>query len=185
MFRRGLAILLSLTVIGTALACLSERLLSVGYGVTVLWLGAAVIANGGIWFGAWGVVAGMLFPVLAGQIQGLDLEDSLLTLLPNFIEGLVPAAVFRGLRADPALSDRRSQIIYALWAAVLPSAVGGTLAASFWLLLEKADWPAFRLLALDWSLSNMAVVLIFGFPAAFVLTPLLRERGWLVEGWLR
>jgi len=182
MFRwRGPIILLCLTVTGTVLAYLSERLLSVGYGVTVLWLGAAVIANGAVWFGRWGVAAGVLFPFLAGQLQGLDLDDSLSALLPNLIEGVMPALAFRWLHADPALSDRRSQIAYVMWAAVLPSMLGGTLAAWFWLVLNKIDGASFRLLALDWSLSNMAVVIIFGFPAAYLLTPVFRQRGWLPE----
>jgi len=185
MFRRGLGIVICLTVIGTVLAYLSERLLSVGYGVTVLWLGAAVIANGAIWFGGWGVAAGMIFPFLAGQLQGLALEDGLSAVLPNLIEGAMPALAFRWLAADPALSDRRSQIAYAVWAALLPSLTGGPLAAWFWVVLGKADPDTFRLLAFDWSLSNTAVVLIFGFPAAFMLSPALRERGWLVQGWWR
>jgi len=183
MIRRGLVIVICTTVIGTALAYLSERLLSVGYGVTVLWLGAAVIANASLWFGGWGIVASMLFPFLAGQLQGLELEDGLSALLPNLVEGLMPALAFRWLMADPGLTDRRSQIAYALWAAVLPSALGGTMAAWFWLVLGKVDGPGFRLLSLDWSLSNMAVVLILGFPAASLLTPVLRRRGWLVSGW--
>ncbi len=185
MFRKGLCIVICLTVIGTALAYLSERLLSVGYGVTVLWLGAAVVANGGIWFGAWGIAAGVMFPFLAGQLQELPIEDGLSAVLPNLIEGLMPALAFRWLAADPALSDQRSQAAYAVWAALLPSVTGGVLAAWFWVVLGKADPDTFRLLALDWSLSNTAVVLIFGFPAAYLLTPILRERGWLVQGWWR
>jgi len=40
-------------------------------------------------------------------------------------------------------------------------------------------------LALDWSLSNMAVLIVFGIPAATLLTPIFRDKGWLVAGWWR
>jgi hypothetical protein len=74
---------------------------------------------------------------------------------------------------------------YVLWAVAVPAALSGVLAAGSWVMVGKADWPTFRLLALDWSLSNMAVLIVLGIPAASLLTPLSRERGWLVEGWWR
>lgn len=37
-----------------------------------------------------------------------------------------------------------------------------------------------RLPALDWSLSNVMVLAVRGIPAAYLLTPVFRERGWLV-----
>ena len=185
MILRGPIFLICLTVIGGVLAGLSERLLPLGYGVTALWLGAAVIANGSIWFGGWGVLAGMLFPFLAGQMQGVDLEDSLSAVLPNLIEGLIPALAFRHGHADRALHDRRSAVLYVIWAVVVPSLCGGLVAAWFWRLLDKASWSTFRLLAFDWSLSNMVVLIAFGFPLAYLLTPALRARGWQVLGWWR
>lgn len=182
---QGPIFLICLVVIGTALACASEWLLPLGYGVTALWLGAAVIANGSIWFGGWGVIAGVLFPFLAGWLQGVELDDSLSAVLPNLIEGLLPAIAFRFGHADKALHDRRSAILYVIWAAVVPSLFGGLVAAWFWVLLDKASWSTFRLLAFDWSLSNMVVLIAFGFPAAYLLTPALRARGWQVSGWWR
>jgi len=74
---------------------------------------------------------------------------------------------------------------YALWAVVVPSLLSGTLAVGVWVLIGKIDWPTFRLLALDWSLSNMVVLIVLGIPAAYLLTPLFRRRGWLVAGWWR
>ena len=185
MILRGPIFLICLTVIGVILACVSEQLLPLGYGVTALWLGAAVIANGGMWFGGWGVIAGVLFPFIAGQIQGVELEDSLSAVLPNLIEGLIPALAFRHGHADKALHDRRSAVRYVVWAAVVPSLLGGLVAAWFWLLLDKASWSTFLLLAFDWSLSNIVVLIAFGFPAAYLLTPRLRARGWQVLGWWR
>jgi hypothetical protein len=182
---QGPVILLCLIVAGAALAYLSERMLPLGYGVAVLWLGAVVIANGSIWFGAWGVVAGILFPFLAGRLEGADPQAVSLAVLPNLLEGLIPALAFRRLHADPALQDRRSLVLYAVWAVAIPSLVGGVLGAWLWMLAGRIDGPTFRLLAFDWSLSNMVVLIVFGFPALYLLTPILRQRGWLVGSWWR
>ncbi len=118
-------------------------------------------------------------------MNGLALQDSLTALIPNLLNGLIPALVFRYCRADPALQDRRSLKLYLIWAAVLPSGLSGLLAAGAWLLLDKIDEAGFRLLALDWSLSNMAVLIVLGIPSAAMLTPLFRDKGWLVEDWWR
>src|SRR5579859_3935952 len=185
MKREGPVILLCLTLIGMILAYLSERMLPLGYGVALLWLGVVVTANGSIWFGGWGVAASALFPFLAALLQGGTAEDSALAILPNLLNGLVPAVVFRRLHADSALHDRRSMIAYILWAVAVPWVLSGTLAAGSWVLLGKVDWSTFRLLALDWSLSNIVVLIVLGIPAAYVLTPVFRERGWLVAGWWR
>ena len=182
---QGPVILLCLIVVGTALAYASERVLPLGYGVAVLWLGVVVIANGSIWFGGWGVAAGILFPFLAGWLEGMDPQTALLAVPPNLLEGLIPALAFRRLGADPALHDRRSLTAYILGAAVVPSLMGGVMAAWFWLRLGKIDGDAFRLLAFDWSLSNMVVLIVFGIPAIYTLTPALRQRGWLVGSWWR
>lgn len=183
--KQGLLILLCLTVVGLVLSYLSEQILPLGFGVTVLWLGILVIANGSLWFGAWGVAAGVLFPFLASQLNGLTLDDSVTAIVPNLLDGLIPALAFRRLGADPALQDRRSLTLYLIWTVVVPSALSGALAAWSWLRLGKVDGATFRLLALDWSLSNMAVLIVLGIPAAALLTPVFRDRGWLVEGWWR
>jgi len=182
---QGPVILLCLIVVGVILACLSERLMPLGYGVALLWLGIAVIANGSIWFGGWGIVAGVIFPFLAGRIQGAALEDSITAILPNLLNGLIPALAFRRLGVDPALQDRRSMTAYALWVVIVPSLLSGALAVGSWVLIGKIGWPTFRLLALDWSLSNMVVLIVLGIPSAYLLTPLFRQRGWLVAEWWR
>lgn len=185
MERKGPVIVLCLIVVGLIVASLSELLMPLGYGVALLWLGVAVIANGGIWFGGWGVLAGVLFPFLSAQFQGFSLEDSLSEILPNLVDGLIPAFAFRHLGTDPALQDRRGVSAYMIWVVVVPSLLSGALVGGSWILIGKADWGAIRLLALDWSLSNMVVLTVLGFPALYLLTPVFRRRGWLVEGWWR
>jgi len=183
--KQGPIILLCLTLVGLVLSYLSELILPLGLGVTVLWLGILVIANGSIWFGGWGIVAGALFPFMAGQLHGLELQDSLLAVVPNLLDGVIPALVFRHFAADPTLQDRRSLKLYLLWVVAVPSVLSGVLAAWSWLLFGKVDVATFRLLAFDWSLSNMVVLTVLGIPLAALLTPVFSDKGWLVEGWWR
>lgn len=175
-----------LILVGILLAYPSGFILPLGYGVTIFWLGILVVANGSIWFGVWGVISAALFPALTSLIL-LDVDIAhIVAMLPaNTLEGLIPAVAFRLLRADPGLQDRRSLVVYGLFAIVIPSAVGGWLTGRLWLLLDISDRETLSMLSVDWALSNMLMLVVFGIPAMVLLTPLLRRRGLLVEGWLR
>ncbi len=181
----GPVLTLILIPIGMFLAYLSGFVVPLGYGVTIVWLGILVVANGSIWFGVWGVIAGTVFPFLTSLLL-LDVDIAhVVTMLPaNMLEGLIPAAFFRVLKANPALENSRDLAIYGVGAILIPPIIGGLMTSWFWLLLDLTDWQTFKTFSFDWALSDMLVLIVFGIPAMMFLTPILRRRGLLVEGWL-
>jgi hypothetical protein len=173
----------ALILIGLVLSASSSLSLPLGFGVAEFWLGVAVEVAGCLWFGAWGVLACAVFPLLSSLLIGLDLSHSLAVFPANMAQGLIPAVAFRLTGADPALHDARSTRIYALWAVILPSLLGGLIAAGALILLDQSDWSNLAVLGFDWAVSNGLVLVVVGFPLLYLLTPILRERGWLISGW--
>jgi len=176
---------LVLIAIGMALAAISNFAIPIplGFGIVEFWLGIVAIVSGCIWFGGWGVIAASIFPSLTSYLLGLDTRYCLAVIPSNLLEGLIPAMAFRMAAADPALGDRRSLIIYGVWAIVVPSLLGGFLASTMWKAMGEVDWQGFALLGLNWALSNSLLLVLAGIPLARQLTPALRARGWLISGW--
>lgn len=180
---RGPISTVALVLVGLVVAAGSSLSLPLGFGVAEFWLGIAILVSGSLWFGGWGLIAAALFPFLSSLVIGLDLTHSLAVLPANFVEGLIPAIAFRRTGSDPALHDARSVRIYALWAIVIPSALGGLLAAGALTFLDQTDWRNFALLGFDWAVSNILVLIVIGFPLLYLMTPILRERGLLMSSW--
>jgi hypothetical protein len=182
---KGSFITVILMLLGLLLAQLSGYIMPLGYGVSGFWLPVVLVVNGTIWFGGWGLLAAIVFPVLASLQIGLGLQHSLSVIAPNLIEGLIPALAFRLTGADRGLQDRGSLRVYILWAVLLPSLLGGLLAGGYWWLQPQPDRRTILLVAFDWAASNCLVLSTLGIPTMYLLAPLLRPRGLLVPGWWR
>lgn len=176
---------LVLILAGIILGGLSGFALPLGFGVAQFWLGIAVLVAGSIWFGGWGVIAAVVFPFLTSMLMHVELRHCLAVIPSNLVEGLLPALAFRRTGADPALHDSRSTKIYALWAVLVPSILGGIFSAGVWIAMGEADWQTFALLGFDWAVANCLILIVVGFPLLYLLTPILRDRAFLVTGWWR
>jgi hypothetical protein len=68
---------------------------------------------GGMWFGMWGVIAGTLFPVLGGFINGEPVL-SLLLIPVNIVQSLAPVWAFRCWKLDPRLITLTDWLVFIL-----------------------------------------------------------------------
>ncbi len=82
-----------------------------GFGVNFFWTGIAVQQVGSIWFGAWGVIAGTIFPFFSNAIAGTPFYVSFAYMPANFIQAFLPAWAFRTFKADPRLISGRDYLI--------------------------------------------------------------------------
>ena len=76
---------------------------SPAYGVNYFWLGIVVQQAGSIWFGAWGVAAGVLFPLISNTVTSASILVSLTYIPANFIQSFLPAYAVRKLKLNPGL----------------------------------------------------------------------------------
>ena len=85
-----------------------------GFGVNFFWTGIAVQQVGSIWFGAWGVIAGTIFPFFSNAIAGTPFYVSAAYIPANLVQAFLPAWVFRRFKLDPRLKTGRDYWILLL-----------------------------------------------------------------------
>lgn len=96
-----------------------------GFGVNFFWTGIVVQNVGAIWFGAWGVIAGSIFPFFSNAISGTPFYVSAAYIPANFFQAFACAWAFRFFKADPRLLKGRDYAI--LLAAITVSNILGAL----------------------------------------------------------
>ena len=131
-----------------------------GFGVNFFWTGIAVQQVGSIWFGAWGVLAGTIFPFFSNAVAGTPFYVSAAYIPANLLQAFLPAWAFRNFKADPRLRSGRDYGI--LIAAMLISSAIGALWSTLVVL------RSFGLLTAD-----SVPIFIFGWFAGNVLAGLV------------
>ena len=169
--------------IGIVVGTLGSLAIPIGF-VSAFWPGQAVQAVGSIWFGAWGVIAGMFFPFISNAMSGsAPIPVSAAYLPANFIQGFLAVAAFKLLNADPRLRTVRDWTIWVVFGVLLANFLGafwGTYVLSwFGLITDQARIPAL----LGWTIGNSITSLIFGSILLKYVTPMVIRSKAFVKGW--
>jgi len=98
--------------IGAVVGAFGSFTLPLGFGVNFFWPAIAVQNVGSIWFGAWGVIAAALFPIISNGIAGTPVYVSLAYIPANAVQAFLPAWAFRVFKADPRLRRGRDYLIF-------------------------------------------------------------------------
>jgi hypothetical protein len=155
-----------------------------GFGVNFFWTGIAVQQVGAIWFGAWGVLAGAIFPFFSNAIAGTPFYISLAYIPANAVQAFLPAWAFRHFKADPRLRSGRDYGI--LLAAMIVSSAFGALWSPLVVLrsfglLTTDSLPIF---IFGWFGGNVIAGIVFNFvllkalSSVVIRTPAFVKRWW-------
>ncbi len=175
--KRHFVTTLVLVAIGTALGAYGSYLFPLGFGATFFWPGIAVQNVGGIWCGAWGVIASALFPLISNSVVGTSVYISLKYIPANAIQSLVPAWAFRHFKSDPGLRSWKD------WGVFLSSiTIGNALGAAWASQVVLRNQPASGIL-LGWFLGNETASLVFSTIFLVILSPVVVGSKWFVKGW--
>jgi hypothetical protein len=154
-----------------------------GFGVNFFWTGIAVQQVGSIWFGAWGVIAGAVFPFFSNAIAGTPFYVSAAYIPANAIQGFLPAWAFRNFNADPRLRSGRDYVIL-IGAMVVASALGALWSVMVVLrmfgLLTTDSVPLFLW---GWFGGNVIAGLVFNIILLKALSPVVIRTKAFVKGW--
>lgn len=170
--------------IGIVVGTLGSLAVPIGF-VSAFWPGQAVQAIGGIWFGIWGVIAGMFFPFISNSLSGsAPIPVSAAYLPGNLVQSALAALAFRWFDADPRLRTARDWLVWIIPGVLIANFVGafwGTYVLSwFGLITESA-----RVTALfGWWLGNSIPSLIFGSIILKYVSPMVMHTKSFVRGWL-
>lgn len=107
-------------------------------GVSALYVAAAIYVPLGVWMGAWGALAGYVSCFFLGLYpSGYSVIQSLIWSWADFIEAIVPAAIFRLAKVDPDFTAKRP------WAAkLLPLFISVGTALLFIGIVVQVLWGA-------------------------------------------
>ncbi len=169
--------------IGIVVGTLGSLAIPIGF-VSLFWPGQAVQALGGVWFGGWGVIAGMFFPFISNALSGsAPIPISAAYLPANFLQGFLAAAGFRWLKADPRLVTVKDWLVWIILGVLVANFLGafwGTYVLTWFGLITEAARPT---ALLGWFIGNTVPSLIFGSILLKFVSPMIVRTPVFVKGW--
>ena len=154
-----------------------------GFGVNFFWTGIAVQQVGSIWFGAWGVLAGTIFPFFSNAVAGTPFYVSAAYIPANLLQAFLPAWAFRNFKADPRLRSGRDYGI--LRGAMLISSAIGALWSTLVVLrsfgLLTAD--SVPIFIFGWFAGNVLAGLVFNIILLKALSGVVIRMPAFVKKW--
>lgn len=175
-----LALLLGIGFVVGAFGSISFPL---GFGVNFFWTGIAVQQVGSIWFGAWGVLAGTIFPFFSNGIAGTPLYVSAAYIPANAVQAFLPAWAFRKFNADPRLTSVRDYGI--LLTSMLFSSAFGALYSPLVVLrsFDLLTTDTLQLFIWGWFGGNVIAGLVLNFVLLKTLSPVVIRTAAFVKRW--
>ncbi|MCA1754074.1 MAG: hypothetical protein LC641_05110 [Spirochaeta sp.] len=154
-----------------------------GFGVNFFWTGIVVQQVGPIWFGAWGVIAGAIFPFFSNAIAGTPFYVSLAYIPANAVQAFLPAWIFRKFKCDPRLK-KPSDYGFLLVGMIISSAFGALWSTMVVLrgfgLLTAESTPLF---VWGWFGGNVVAGIVFNFILLKALSPVVIRTSGFVKRW--
>ncbi len=172
-----------LIAIGAVTGTFGSIAIPVGHGVTGFWPAIVVQVLGGIWFGMWGVLAGVIFPFISNTLAGAELYVSFWYLPSNFIQGFLPALVFRLLKVDPRLRSPRDWFHYLWSGAVVNNFLGALWAVTALRSLGLITVSNIPLFFSSWIIGNGVPAFILGVIFLKFLSPKIINHPTFCRGW--
>lgn len=154
-----------------------------GFGVNFFWTGIAVQQVGPIWFGGWGIIAGVIFPFFSNAIAGTPFYVSLAYIPANFVQAFLPAWAFKKFNCDPRLNKGKDYLVL-LIAMIVSSAFGAVYSPLVVLkgfgLLTAESVPLF---IWGWFGGNMLAGIVFNFILLKALSGVVIKSPAFVKRW--
>jgi len=154
-----------------------------GFGVNFFWTGIAVQQVGPIWFGAWGIIAGVIFPFFSNAIAGTPFYVSLAYIPANFVQAFLPAFAMKKLNCDPRLKSGRDFLV--LFVAMIVSSAFGAVYSPLVVLkgfglLTTESLPLF---IWGWFGGNVVAGIVFNFILLKALSGVVIKTPAFVKKW--
>ena len=172
-----------LITIGFVVGAFGSVSFPLGFGVNFFWTGIVVQQVGSIWFGAWGVIAGAIFPFFSNAIADTPFYVSLAYLPANAIQAFLPAWVFRRFKLDPLMKSGKDSL-YLFLAMIVSSIIGSLWSVLVVLkgydLLTPGSVPLF---VWGWFGGNVIAGVVFNFILLKALSEIVIRTKAFVKRW--
>ncbi len=180
---RHVVILLVTVGIGSVVGGLGTMSFPVGDTPSGFAPSAAVQVVAGIWFGGWGVLAGVIFPAIVRSLAGPD--NVLGRVLADIVLCGLPAIWFRFSRPDPGLSQRGDRLMYLLVVVIIANLLAAMIGVSYLMIVEIEGRGLGRWLArvLAWFAAGAGPCLVLGLPILRTLSPVITRSSLFCRSW--
>ncbi|MGQ4832841.1 MAG: hypothetical protein ACP6IS_02945 [Candidatus Asgardarchaeia archaeon] len=172
-----------LTIIGSMIGLFGSLSFHIGYSITYFWPAIIIQLIGGLWFGIYGVAAGVLFPIISDLAVGTPLFLTIMYIPANFIQSFLPVWSFRRFEADICLRRAKDQLIFLIFGVFLTN-VFGALWGSFSLVI--AGYIPFEEMTryfVAWFIGNTIPALVLGELLLLTLSPYVKKSGLYIHYW--
>lgn len=170
--------------IGVVVGTFGSMAVPLGF-VSAFWPGQAIQSVGSIWFGMWGGIASVVFPMLSNAISGsATLAVSLAYIPGNFIQGMAAGIAFRVFKADPRLKTGKDWAVYTIFGVILCNAIGAawgsTVLRCFGLISAESHLTVF----LGWAIGNAVPSFVLGAILLKYVSPLvIKSKSFVKKYW--
>lgn len=152
--------------------------------VTAFWPAQAIQSVGSIWYGMWGGIASVVFPIISNAMSGsAPLPVSLAYIPGNFFQGMLAGIAFRMLKADPRLQSVRDWVVFFIFGVVACNVVGAAWGSSvlryFGLITPDAQMTVF----VGWALGNGVPSFVLGVLLLKYISPLVIKTRTFCKGY--
>ena len=159
--------------VGVVVGTFGSLAISLG-PVSAFWPGQAIQSVGTIWYGGWGAIAGIVFPMISNSISGaVALPISICYIPGNLAQSALGAWAFRKFNCDPRLKSAKDWIVFLLFGTVLANAIGAAEGNLVLYLFGMITAEAVPLSFFGWFLGNTIASAILGVIMLKFLSPLV------------
>ncbi len=170
------------TGVGVVVGTFGSIAVPLGF-VSAFWPGQAIQAVSSIWYGGWGGVASIVFPIISNAISGSAALPVSLAYIPgNLAQGIVGGLAFRMLGADPRLQSKKDWVIFTVFGILVSNIIGAAWGSStlriFGLITPQAHLTVF----FGWFLGNSVASWILGVIMLKFISPIVMKTKTFCKG---
>ncbi|MFT4007770.1 MAG: hypothetical protein QM683_19950 [Lacrimispora sp.] len=170
------------TGVGIVVGTFGSLAVSIG-PVSAFWPGQAIQSVGSIWYGGWGAIAGVVFPMISNAISGSAALPISIAYIPgNLAQAAFAGYFFRKLNCDPRLKSGKDYAVFLILGTLVANMIGaaeGNLVLLLFGIITPAGVP---LNFLGWFLGNTVASAILGVIMLKFLSPLVMKTKTFCKG---
>ncbi len=170
------------TGVGIVVGTFGSLAVSIG-PVSCFWPGQAIQSVGSIWYGGWGAIAAVVFPMISNAISGSAALPISIAYIPgNLAQAAFAGYFFRKLNCDPRLKSGKDYAVFLILGTLVANMIGaaeGNLVLLLFGIITPAGVP---LNFLGWFLGNTVASAILGVIMLKFLSPLVMKTKTFCKG---
>jgi signal transduction histidine kinase/CheY-like chemotaxis protein len=180
--KRNSMIFLVILFIGTLLGVVGTVSYPIQSNLSCLWPAAVVQALGGVFFGIWGVVAGIVFPIFSNMLTDGHQTQIIGWIPANFVQSFLPYLVKKLFHFSSYKFNKKTVLCFVIGCVLISGILGGAIGCSALYFADvaitgKEIFNSF----ITWITGYIPIALFFGLIFLKTLGPALKDCNLLMN----